>query len=223
MFVRLFIFSLFSLSQCRSVSKLDECHRFYSTQTCYYFPCLDSYYSCGVNSYLARFSYDLCILTTKKYSQQLTKNAQLYFNHTNECVITSLHDQLTENTISAKFSCTRLETRIFEIYSNCLKNIQRENKLVTIIDFCSIICDNLQALIDIFFNLNHVHLNLHRLLVGTGKSCGAEIDESVTHTLPSLLMSICIDRKNVRLRDDIKNIMFNQRYEPSDYEWISEI
>jgi hypothetical protein len=65
-----------------------------------------------------------------------------------------------------------------------------------------------------------MYINLHQLLIRTGKACGAEVNENVLHTLPSLLMSICLDRKNVRLKEDITNIMFNQRFEPSDYEWI---
>jgi hypothetical protein len=75
-------------------------------------------------------------------------------------------------------------------------------------------------MIDLFLNLNNIYINLYQLLVQTGKSCGAEVNESKAHTVPSLLISICLDRRNVRLKHDITDIMLNQRFEPSDYDWI---
>jgi hypothetical protein len=214
------LFSIIKQIHSKSVRKYDECEQFFDAHDCYYFPCLDAHYSCGVDSHLARFSYDLCLLTTKKYSSQLTVNGKFYFNHTNQCAMASLHDQLIEENISAKFTCTHLQTMVFNIYIKCFQSTQPENQMATIIDFCSIICENLQVMIDLFLNLNNMYINLHQLLIRTGKACGAEVNENVLHTVPSLLMSICLDRKNVRLKEDITNIMFNQRFEPSDYEWI---
>ena len=181
---------------------------------------MDAHYSCGPDSHLARFSYDFCSLSTKKYLSKLTINAQFYFNHTNQCTMTSMHEQLIEEKISQKFSCTHLQRMIFNIYLNCFQNNQRENKMITIIDLCSIICDNLQVIMDLFLNLNHAYITTYQLLIETGKTCGAEINESIGHTIPSLLISICLDRKNVRLKHDITDIMLNHRFEPSDYEWI---
>jgi len=219
-FEYLFLFSIITTIHSIPVKKHDECDKFFILNDCYYFPCLDAHYACGRDSHLARFSYDLCLLTTKKYSSKLTNNAQFYFNHTNQCAMTSLHNQLNEDKISEKFSCTHLQTMIFKIYLNCFQNNQQVNQMVKIIDFCSIICENLQAIIDIFLNLSDVHINLYELLVQTGKSCGAEINRSGMHTVPSLLIAICLDRKDARIKYDITNIMFNSRFEPKDYDWI---
>jgi hypothetical protein len=220
LFQCLFLFSIIKIIHSKSIRKYDECDLFYNLTDCYYFPCLDAHYSCGRDNHLARFSYDLCLLTTKKYSSQLTINAKFYFNHTNQCAMASLHDQLIEEKISSKFSCSHLQTLIFNIYLNCFQNNQRENKMIKIIDFCSIICENLQTIIDLFLNLNNNYINLQRLIRQTGKTCGADVNESIVHTVPSLLMAICLDRKDVHLKQDITNIMFNSRFEPSDYDWI---
>ena len=214
------LFSLLKQLHSKSVRKYDECEKFYDLNDCYYFPCLEAHYSCGRDSHLVRFSYDFCLLTTKKYSSQFNKNAEFYFNHTNQCAMASLHDQLIEESISARFTCTHLQALVFDIYSNCFRSAQRENRMVTVIDFCSIICENLQTMINLFLNLSDMYIDLQRLLTRTGKDCGADINESIAHTMPSLLMSICLDRKNVRLKQEITDIMFNQRFEPSDYEWI---
>ena len=219
-FSSLVLFLLIQIVQSKSLKRFDECEKFYTLNDCYYFPCLDAHYSCGRDNHLARFSYELCLLTTKKYSSQLTKTGQLYFNHTHQCVMMSLHEQLIEEHISEKFTCSHLQTLIFNIYLNCLQSTQQETKMVTIIDFCSVVCDNMQTMIDMFLNLDDLYINLHQLLSRSGKSCGAEVNEDLVHTVPSLLMSVCLDRKNVRLKDDITNIMFNQRFEPSEYEWI---
>ena len=131
-----------------------------------------------------------------------------------------IHEDLTEGTIVGRFTCGDLQTMIFKIYLDCFQSSQRGNQLVHVVDFCSFICEDLQAIIDLFLNIGTDRVNLHQLLIQTGKACGADIDESVVHTVPSLLMSICLDRTNVRLKQDISQIMLNQRYEPSDYEWI---
>jgi hypothetical protein len=214
------LFYLIKLNNPKSVKKYDECNKFLDVKDCYYFPCLDAHYSCGRDNHLARFSYDLCLLSTKKYTSQLTQNARFYFNHTNTCAMISLDDQLIEESITGRFSCTDLQKLIFDVYLNCFQNYQRKNQVMKVIDFCSIICENLQTMIDLFINLRDAYINLHELLKETGKTCGANIDYSTTHTIPSLLIGICLDRKNVRLEQDITNIMFNQRYEPNDYEWI---
>lgn len=216
----LILFTFLKLTYSKTLKKLDDCEKFYLAENCYYFPCLDAHYLCGKDSHLARFSNDLCSLTTQKYSSQLNQNGKLYFNHTNRCAMISLHNQITEEIISRKFSCTQLQIMIFNIYLTCLQNKEKENKLVNIIDFCSVVCDNLQTMIDIFLNLRSEHINLSQLLSETGKSCGANINLSIGHTIPSLLMSVCLDRKNVRLKQDITNVMFNKRFEPSDYEWV---
>jgi hypothetical protein len=93
LFQCLFLFSIIKIIHSKSIRKYDECDLFYNLTDCYYFPCLDAHYSCGRDNHLARFSYDLCLLTTKKYSSQLTINAKFYFNHTNQCAMASLHDQ----------------------------------------------------------------------------------------------------------------------------------
>lgn len=214
------LFFIIQQIHSKSFRKYDECERFFDIRDCYYFPCLDTGYSCGRDSHLARFSYDLCLLTRKKYYSQLTIDGKFYFNHTNQCAMASLHDQLTEEKISAKFTCTHLQRTIFNIYIKCFQSSQRENQMVTVINFCSIICENLQVMIDLFLNLSNTYINLHQLLIRTGKACGAKINEDIIRTLPSLLMSICLDRKNARLKEDITSIMFNRRFEPSDYEWI---
>jgi len=215
-----FLLTMIKLIHSKSIKKYDECDKFFDLNDCYYFPCLDAHYSCGRDNHLARFSYDLCLLSTKKYSSQLTLNAKIYFNHTNQCAMTSLHDQLIEEKISEKFSCTHLQLMIFNIYLDCFQNKQPENKMIRIIDLCSIICDNLQIIINLFLNLNYGLFDLRQLLVKTGRTCGADINDSIVHTIPSLLMSICLDRKNARLKQDITNVMFNTRFEPSDYDWI---
>ena len=217
--VCLAIFCLIKPILSRSIRKYDECEEFYNTSDCYYFPCLEPHYTCGPYSHLVRFSYDFCLLTRKKYASRLSSDANFYFNHTNQCAMASIHEQLIEERISAAFTCGNLQAMIFRIYIDCFQNTQRENQLVQVIDFCSIICQDLQAIIDLFLNIGDTHVNLHQLLVQTGKACGADINESVAHTVPSLLVSICLDRKNVRLKQDITQILFNERYEPHDYEW----
>jgi hypothetical protein len=219
-FQYLFLFYLINFNDSKAVRKYDECDKFYNIKDCYFFPCLDAHYSCGRDNHLARFSYDLCLLTTKKYKKQLKQNARFYFNHTNICAMTSLTEQLIEERISSTFTCTNLQQMILKIYINCFQNNQRENEMVKIIDFCSIICENLQVMIDLFLNLSSDYFNLNQLLIETGKTCGANINPTIGHTIPSLLIGICLDRKNVHLEQDITHIMFNQRFEPNDYEWI---
>lgn len=220
LFSFLFVFSILNIIYSKSTKKYDECDKFSLSHDCYYFPCLDAHYSCGPYSHLARFSYDLCLLTKKKYLSKLSQNAQFYFNRTNQCAMESLDNQLIEEKISEKFSCTHLQIMITNIYINCFQNKEKENKIVKIIDFCSIICDNLQAMIDLFLNLSNEFFNLNQLLFETGTSCGANIQQSTLHTVPSLLISICLDRKNANLKQDITSIMFNKRFESSDYDWI---
>jgi hypothetical protein len=181
---------------------------------------LDSHYSCGRDNHLARFSYDFCLLTSKKYFSQLTINGRLYFNLTNQCAMASLHEQLTEEKISAQFTCTHLQATIFDIYIKCFQSTQPKTQLSTVIDFCSIICENLQVMIDLILNLNAKYFNTYQLLLRTGRACGAQINEGMVSTLPSLLISICLDRKNAVIKGDITQVMFNQRYEPADDEWV---
>ncbi|CAF2952328.1 unnamed protein product [Rotaria sp. Silwood2] len=215
----LFLFCIIQIIQSKSIKKYDECDQFLNINDCYYFPCLDAHYSCGPDNHLVRFNYDLCILPTKTYSKNLTANALFYFNHTNICAMTSLNEQLVEEKISEIFTCAHLHAMIFKIYVNCFQNNERENQMIKIIDFCSIICENLQAMINIFLHLNEAHFNVLLLLLETGKNCGAQISDSVMHTIPSALIAICLDRKNVRLEYDITEIMFNSRFEAGDYEW----
>ncbi|CAF0896100.1 unnamed protein product [Rotaria sp. Silwood1] len=218
-FQYLFLFYIIQIVQSKSVKKYDECDRFLTVYDCYYFPCLDAHYSCGSNGHLVRFTYDFCILPTSKYSKNLTENAIFYFNHTNICAMTSLNDQLVEERISGIFTCAHLHAMIFKIYLECFQNDQRENKMIKIIDFCSIICENLQTMIDLFLHLNEAHFNVLSLLLETGKNCGAQINDAVLHTIPSALIAICLDRKNVHLEQEITEVMFNPRFETSDYEW----
>ncbi|CAF1467635.1 unnamed protein product [Rotaria sordida] len=218
-FQYLFLFYIIQIVHSKSVKKYDECDRFLIVNDCYYFPCLDAHYSCGRDSHLVRFTYDFCVLPTQKYAQNLTSNAVFYLNHTNICAMTSLNDQLIEEKISGIFSCAHLHALIFKIYLNCFQNHQRENKMIKVIDFCSIICQNLQPMIDLFLNLNEAHFNVLLLLIETGKNCGALINDAVMHTIPSALMAICLDRKNLRLEQEITEIMFNPRYEADDYDW----
>jgi len=216
------LLSLINIIHSKPIKKYDECEKFFNSNDCYYFPCLDAHYSCGADNHLARFSYDLCLLSSKKYTSQLTTNGQFYFNYTNQCAMAHLHNQLIEEKISEKFSCSHLQQMIYNIYLNCFQNKQQENKnkMIKIIDFCSIICENLQTIIDLFLNINMKLINLHDLLIQTGKNCGANVNEYIIQTIPSLLISICLDRKNVRLNQDITYIMFSKRFEPSDYDWI---
>lgn len=204
----------------KSIQRFEECESFFNSNDCYYFPCLETHFPCGSYAHLVRFSYDFCLLTTKKYVSRLSKDAGFYFNHTNQCAMRKIHEDLIEPTITGRFTCAHLQIMIFNIYLDCFQSAQRKTQLVHIIDFCSVICDDIQAIIDIFLNLKSDHIHLHRLLIETGSACGAIIDESITHTIPSILVSICLDRKNVRLEGDITQIMLNQRYEANDYEWI---
>ena len=214
------LLSIITQIHSKFIRKYDECESFFDNRHCYYFPCLDAHYFCGRDSHLVRFSYDLCLLTTKKYVSQLTPNGINYFNLTNQCAMASLHEQLTEEKISAKFTCTDLQKKIFDIYARCFQSTQPTTQLSTVIDFCSIICENLQVMIDLFFHLNVKYFNLFELLIQTGKACGAEISEDTIGNLPSLLISICLDRKHAVIRRDITQIMFNQRYEPTEDEWV---
>ncbi|CAF0732207.1 unnamed protein product [Adineta steineri] len=216
------LFYLIYIFHTKSIRRSDVCNRFLVINDCDYFPCLDAQYPCGRDSHLTRFSYDLCLLSTKKYVSQLTKNAQIYFNHTNTCVMKSINDQLIEQRISGKFTCTDLHELIFQNYLSCFQNKQRDQQLVTMIDFCSIMCENLQTMINLFLNLNNEFFNFYHLLMDTGKNCGANIHEGIIPTIPSILMAICLDRKNVRLKQDITSVMFNPRYEPTDYDWTTE-
>jgi hypothetical protein len=75
-------------------------------------------------------------------------------------------------------------------------------------------------MINLFLNLSFDHVNLPELLIKTGTACGAQISDSSAHTVPALLMSICLDRKNVHLKNDITDIMFRPRFEQNDFEWI---
>ncbi|CAF0982440.1 unnamed protein product [Rotaria magnacalcarata] len=215
----LFLFYTIRTVQTKSVKKYDECDQFLISNDCYYFPCLDAHYSCGRNSYLVRFSHDLCTLPNKKFTANLTTNALLYFNQTNSCVMKVLNNQLVEEKISEKFTCGHLHVMIYNIYLNCFQNNQQENTQVKTIDLCSVICENLQAMINLFLTLNESHFNLQLLLLATGKSCGANIHESILNTIPSLLTAICLDRKNARLEGDITDIMFNARFRPADFDW----
>ncbi|CAF1231565.1 unnamed protein product [Adineta ricciae] len=178
---------------------------------------MDTHYFCGRDSYLTRFTYDFCLLSTKTYVAQLNLNGQLYFNYTNKCVMKLVDERLTEPTISARFTCTDLQKLMFENHLQCLQNYPNKP-----IDFCTIICDNLQVIINLFLHLNQQTPDIYRLLIQTGRNCGATIRESPMMTIPSILMSICLDRKNARLKDDITNVMLNRRYEFNDYEWISD-
>ena len=220
--LRTFVFFwLLSRLHAKPVRKFPECRQFLVRNDCYYFPCLDAHYQCGRDSHLTRFSYDLCLVSTKKYVPQLTESAQSYFNQTNICLTKSLQDQLVETSISGRFTCTQLEALIVQNSLRCFRNRYRENSLSTMIDFCSIMCGNLQTMINLFLNLNSDSLDLHRLLIETGKSCGAKINESVPPTVPSLLLSVCLDRTNARLPQDITSVMLSQRFEFTDYDWIS--
>ena len=178
---------------------------------------MDTHYFCGRESYLTRFTYDLCLLSTKKYVAQLNVDGQKYFNYTNKCVMKLADEKLTERTISARFTCTDLQKLMFETHLQCLQSYPNIS-----LDLCTIICDNLQVIINVFLNLNHKSHELYRLLIQTGQKCGATIQESSIMTIPSVLMSICLDRKNARLKEDITNVMLNRRYEFNDYEWISD-
>lgn len=214
------ILSLLTPILSRTIQRFDECEIFFNSNDCYYFPCLEAHFPCGPNAHLARFSYNFCSLITKTYVSRLSTNAKFYFNHTNQCAMMKIHEDLIEGTISGRFTCGHLQRMIFNIYLDCFQSTQRENQLVHVVDFCSFICEDLQTIMDLFLNIGSDHINLHQLLIRTGNACGADIDESVAHTVPSLLMSICLDRKDVQLKQDISQIMFNQRYEPNDYEWI---
>ena len=219
-FQHLLLFYILTSTYSIAVNRFNECDRFRLIHDCYYFPCLDAHYSCGRDSHLARFAYDLCLLTSRKYNARLTTRAQIFFNRTNMCAMTTLSNQLVHDKISATFTCTHLQAMIFTIYSNCFQNdYDLEN--VESNDICSIICDNLQTMIDLFLNLSDVYINLYQLLSEAGRSCGAIITESGAHTVPSLLISICLDRKNAHLERDITDIMFSSRFEQQDYDWIS--
>jgi hypothetical protein len=184
---------------------------------------LDAHYSCGRDNYLTRFSYDFCVLSTKKYVSQLTTAGQFYFNQTNICLMKSLDEQLIEEKISARFTCTHLQAFILKLSLNCFQNHhQQKNQLVTVNDFCSITCDNLQTIVNLFLNLNFEFADLYHLLRETGKSCGAKMIDSTAQTLPAVLIAICLDRKNVRLKQDITTIMLNSRFEITDYDWTAE-
>ena len=219
-FQYVYLFNILTIIDSKFAKKYNECEQFLNSKDCYYFPCLDAHFPCGPNSHLSRFSYDLCLLSTKKYYEELSVDARLYFNHTNICAMALLHEQLVEEKISARFTCTHLQMMIDDIYLKCFQNNQQENTMIQIIDFCSFICNNLQTMINLFLNLNNDHVNLHRLLIETGKNCGTMINESIDHSIPSLIMSICLDRKNTRLKYDITSIMFNSRFEPNEYDWI---
>ena len=208
-----------AVCHCRSLQEHQECEKFFVANDCYYFPCLDSHYTCGPDNHLVGFTHNFCQLTSKKYAPQLNNDAQLYFNHTSKCAMTALHDQLVEGSISARFTCAHLQLMIVRIYAKCLHNEQPERKMVSVVDFCSIVCDNLETMINLFLNLNDGHVNLQELLLETGRNCGAEILPSTTRTVPALLVAICLDRKTVRLKNDITKIMFGSRFEFNDYDW----
>ncbi len=217
------LFYVIKLIHSKSVKRYDECNRFLIVNDCYYFPCLDAHYSCGRDNYLTRFSYDFCVLSTKKYVSQLTTAGQFYFNQTNICLMKSLDEQLIEEKISARFTCTHLQAFILKLSLNCFQNHhQQKNQLVTVNDFCSITCDNLQTIVNLFLNLNFEFADLYHLLRETGKSCGAKMIDSTAQTLPAVLIAICLDRKNVRLKQDITTIMLNSRFEITDYDWTAE-
>lgn len=215
----LILFYILLIVQSKSAKKYDECDQFLNVYDCYYFPCLDAHYSCGPENHLVKFTYDFCTLPSKRFSTSLTKDAYRYLNHTNACAMKSLSEQLVEEKISDRFTCGHLHTLIFKIYLNCFQSIQKHTALVNVIDFCTIVCDNLQAMIDFFLILNESHINLYILLIETGRSCGAQIEESIYHTIPALLAAVCLDRKNARLERDITDIMFNTRFQPNDYDW----
>ena len=221
MFV-LIVLLLVSTSRIHSkfLAKHDECTSFLHTRDCYLFPCLDGYYLCGRDSHLVRFSYEFCQLSTQTYSTQLSTDAQLYFNHTVECTMLSLDDRLTERKITGAFTCANLQALIFNVYLDCLQTKQRANRITAEIDFCSIICDNLETMINLFLNLNTNFINLKELLIETGKSCGMLVTSSKTYTVPSLLIAICLDRKDARITKDITKVMRSSRFEFKEYEWL---
>lgn len=215
----LYLLHCTGLCNCRASREHHECRKFLAVHDCYYFPCLDAHFTCGPHNHLVGFTHNLCQLTSKKYAPQLSSDAQLYFNHTNQCAMAALNDQLTEGSISAKFTCSHLQLMIFRIYLKCFQNEQRETEMVRVVDFCSVVCENLQTMINLFLNLNDGHVNLNELLIETGRSCGTDVRPSTTHTVPALLVAICLDRKKVRLNQDITKIMFDSRFEFNDYDW----
>ncbi|UJR28882.1 hypothetical protein I4U23_010102 [Adineta vaga] len=216
-FPLLILFYFISLSHTKSVQKINRCKRYLSTDNCLYYPCLDTHYFCGRENHLTRFTYEFCLLSTRKYISKLNLNAQVYFKQTNRCLMKSLDEQLVERTISARFTCTDLQRVISNNHMQCFQNSSTVS-----IDFCSIICENLQIILNLFLNLNYESPSLYHLLIETGKNCGANIPETISPSIASILISICLDRKNAKLNNDITNIMFNRRYEFNDYEWISD-
>lgn len=220
-FCFLLVFVVFLLEQfeTKSIRRYDECEEFFHQNDCYFFPCLDAHYRCGRESHLVRFSYNLCELPRRKYSLNLTENARKFFNHTNRCAMVSLRDQLVDRKISGTFTCADLQQMIFRIFVKCFQNQQKKLANATVLDFCSIVCENLQTFVNLFLNLNDSFININDLLFQTGQNCGAQLVESPERTVPSLLISICLDRKNVQLKNDITKVMTDPRFEFKDYEW----
>ena len=218
----LIVLLLASTSEVHSkfLAKHDECNSFLQTRDCYLFPCLDGYYLCGRDSHLVRFSYEFCQLSTKTYPSQLSTDAQLFFNHTVECTMLSLDDRLTERKISGAFTCADLQALIFNVYVDCFQTKRQTNRIVATIDFCSIICDDLEAMINLFLNLDTSFINLKELLIEIGKGCGMLMAPSQKYTIPSLLIAICLDRKDARIKKDITKVMRSSRFEFKEYEWL---
>lgn len=182
-------------------------------------PCLDSHYSCGPNSHLVKFGYNFCHLSRNKYADKLDHDGQTYLEHSSTCLMRRIHDQLWEPIITAKFSCTNLLSMFQTSFVDCLKNpkgIVNQNEKSSI---CSVICPNLEPMINFFLNINYGSINLHEILREVGEACGANIEISNTHTVPSILISICLDRNDTTLSEDITNVMRNSRFHFKDYDW----
>ncbi|CAF0927199.1 unnamed protein product [Didymodactylos carnosus] len=197
--------------------RISHCLNFIPTIDCYYYACVDAKYQCGSENILVRFSYDFCEMTTKIYHDQFTDAGQYWIKQMQTCVMKKLNDRF--HGMKHFKTCTQLQSFVYNLYPNCFfqPKISTGEKSVklTKTSICSIICENIEQLISIFDNINKNSINLIPLILETGRLCEATTEKIITDIstapLSALLISICLDRKDVRLASDISKLMLSSR------------
>ena len=90
----------------------------------------------------------------------------------------------------------------------------------TNVTFCSILCDNLDVIVDTFTNLNPTYTDLISLLKEVIRSCGGQIDGSVKYKIPSLLISVCQQRTDFQLTPERIGLLTKKRYRLKFGDWF---
>ncbi|CAF1271142.1 unnamed protein product [Adineta steineri] len=199
------------LSKTLSKKSIHICEQYLNITDCYYFSCIDSIYQCGRENLLVQVSYAFCEAKLERSFDFLTRSGQLWAKATEICLMQELNYFLNTD---LSLTCSEIDRYMLNKYSVCLTQSH------SLFSICSIMCNNLEILIDIFDNWTLKNLNLKRLLLETSRLCQEQsqmeyVIDIGQSNIRTILWSLCLDSLKTKFQNFDPNELMIRTYERS--------